>query len=126
MEANRCAKIIYDRWNFRGRHCYNKPINDSPFCKIHSPEYIAIKKQKGQQERDKEYEVERAKWHRQEVIRALCEPYSTEWLEANANLIASAPKLDRYREYVDAKIDIDEIPLRYEEFEEITIAKAEG
>ena len=45
---------------------------------------------------------------------------------ANANLIASAPKLDRYREYVDTKIDIDEIPLRYEEFEEIIIAKAEG
>ena len=48
---------------------------------------------------------------------------------ANANLIAAAPKLDRYREYVDAKIDIGEVPLRFDEFEQegfMQIAKAEG
>ena len=45
-------------------------------------------------------------------------PYAAYREKANANLISTAPKLDRYREYVDTKIDIGKIPLRYNEFEE--------
>lgn len=45
--------------------------------------------------------------------------------EANARLIAAAPTMYDYIEYVDAKIDIGEVPLRYDEWQQFN-ASADG
>jgi len=90
----------------KGEWKVRKNLDDQLFisCANYSNRYPSLSEQ---------YPIARIDMHQQET-------------EANANLIAAAPKLDRYREYVDAKIDIGEIPLRFDEFEEITIAKAKG
>ena len=45
---------------------------------------------------------------------------------ANAHLIAAAPTMADYIEYVDAKIDLDEVPLRFAQWQDAAIALAEG
>lgn len=60
------------------------------YCKIHSPEYIAEKKRKWNESYDRERAENEKRWHRKEVIREVCEPFTTEWLEANASVLKAS------------------------------------
>ena len=46
--------------------------------------------------------------------------------EANAYFIATAPTMADYIKYVEAKIDIDEIPMTFKEWKQAEIDLAEG
>ena len=92
VEKRQCQERV-----FNGRlpdyQCQKKAVVDRDgkfYCKVHDPEYIKEKKRKWHERFAKEQVENRKRWHRKEVTEKVCEPFTTEWLEANANFILAS------------------------------------
>ena len=86
MEDKQCQTRVWGAYSTSWQ-CRKKVVTERDgefYCKIHDPVYIKEKNRKWRENFDKEMVENRKKWHRHDVIQKVCEPYSTEWLEAHA------------------------------------------
>ena len=112
-EKEQCQQVIYDD---RGPDwlCTKKAIveRDGKFyCKIHDPEYIKEKHRKWQEKFDKEFAENTIRDHRKSVIRKVCEPFTTEWLEANAFVLKASKDMYEALQAIEYIIGVDKSEL---------------
>ena len=92
VEKTQCQGFVFEG-RFGSHQCQKKAIMERDgkfYCKVHDPEYKKKKQRQWHEKFDREYTEKQIQYHRQEIIRKVCEPFTTEWLEANANFILAS------------------------------------
>ena len=95
-KGEQCSKRV---WGGRGQswQCQNKAVVEQDgkhYCKVHSPEYLAEKKRKWEEQYKEERAAKESKWAREAVIRKVCEGLDTATLnKLTPNLLKAAPQL---------------------------------
>ena len=106
VEKKQCQAQVYgDRFSHQ---CQKNAVAERDgkfYCMVHDPEYIKEKRRKWDEKFDKEYIESQERYHREEVIKRVCEPFTTEWLEANANFILASKDM-----YAAISLALNETP----------------